>query len=201
MTALQSTSLDSGPQRIAPFKMAHLVYRCADRKSMVHWYCKLFQAELVFEDDILTFITYDEEHHRLAFFNMPQLPEKTDNMVGVHHIAYSYRTIGELLATYERLKSVDILPVWTINHGPTTSVYYRDPEGNDVELQVDNYASAADAAAFFQTQTFANNPIGTEFSADELVAMWHAGASDEQLCTLGVAATGANLGPQYRKKA
>jgi catechol-2,3-dioxygenase len=198
MTALQATSLNTGTQRIAPFKMAHLVYRCADRKSMVEWYCKLFQAELVFEDDILTFITYDDEHHRLAFFNMPELPEKTDNMVGVHHIAYSYRTIGELLATYERLKGLDLLPVWTINHGPTTSVYYRDPEGNDIELQVDNFVEAADAAAFFHTETFANNPIGTEFNADELVAMWRAGASDEQLCTLGAAATGVNLGPQYR---
>lgn len=117
MTALQSTNLDVGTQRIELFKMAHLVYRCADRKSMLEWYRKLFQADLVFEDDILTFITYDDEHHRMAFFNMPDLPGKTDDMVGVHHIAYSYHRIGELLATYERLKALDILPVWTINHG------------------------------------------------------------------------------------
>ena len=198
MTALQATALEGSTPRIAPFKMAHLVYRCADRQSMVDWYRKIFQADLVFEDEVLTFITYDDEHHRLAFFNMPDLPKKTDNMVGVHHIAYSYQNIGEVLATYERLKGLDIFPVWTINHGPTTSVYYRDPEGNDIELQVDNFADAADAAAFFHSETFAANPIGTEFDADELVAMWHAGASDEQLCALGTAATGVNLGPQYR---
>lgn len=198
MTALQPANLDAGAPRVAPFKMAHLVYRCANRKIMVEWYCKLFQADLVFEDDLLTFITYDDEHHRLAFFNMPELPEKTDNMVGVHHIAYSYQTIGELLGTYERLKDLGILPVWTINHGPTTSLYYRDPEGNDIELQVDNFLDAADASAFFHSETFKNNPIGTEFNADELVTMWRAGAEDEQLFTLGAAATGVNLGPQYR---
>lgn len=192
----QQTSPLATP-RIAPFKMAHVVYKCANRKATVDWYCKLFQAERVFEDQVLTFITYDDEHHRLAFFNMPDLPKKADHMAGVHHIAYSYQTIGELLGTYERLKGLDLLPVWTINHGPTTSLYYRDPEGNDVELQVDNFVDAADAAAVFKTDTFANNPIGVEFNADELVAMWHAGASDEQLCALGTAATGESLGPQF----
>ncbi len=198
MTALQSTTLDANTQRIAPFKMAHVVYRCADRKSMVEWYCKMFQARLVFEDDVLAFITYDDEHHRLAFFNMPELPKKNDNMVGVHHIAYSYQTIAELLGTYERLKGVDILPSWAINHGPTTSFYYRDPEGNDIELQVDNFTDPADAAAVFQSEIFKQNPIGVEFDADALVAKWHAGAGDEELCALGACATGKNLGPQFR---
>jgi len=45
-------------ERVVPMKMAHLVFRCADRKAMVDWYRKLFQAELVFEDEILTFITF-----------------------------------------------------------------------------------------------------------------------------------------------
>ncbi|WP_439685526.1 hypothetical protein [Cupriavidus oxalaticus] len=89
--------------------------------------------------------------------------------------------------TYKRLKAAGILPVWSINHGPTTSLYYRDPEGNDIELQVDNYTDLADCAGFFHTETFANEPIGIEFDADALVAMWEAGASDAELCALGAA--------------
>ncbi|XEG75125.1 VOC family protein [Pseudomonas sp. abacavir_1] len=186
MTASQATPA----QRIVPMKMAHLVFRCADRKAMVDWYLTLFQAELVFEDDILTFITYDDEHHRLAFFNMPQLPPKAEETTGMHHIAYSYASIADLLNTYLRLKEEGIRPYWCINHGPTTSLYFRDPEHNDIELQVDNFVEAADAAAFFHSETFANDPIGLEFDPDAMVALWRSGASDAELCRLGTAATG-----------
>lgn len=188
MTTVQAQT--AADERIVPFKMAHLVFRCADRKAMVDWYRALFEAELVFEDEVLTFITYDDEHHRLAFFNMPDLPPKPDGTAGVHHIAYSYRTIGELLSTYLRLKPLGILPFWCINHGPTTSLYYRDPEGNDIELQVDNFIDAAEAAAFFHTDTFANDPIGLEFDPEKMVEMWRGGASSAELCKLGTAATG-----------
>ncbi len=174
MTASQATPAE----RIVPMKMAHLVFRCADRKAMVDWYRKLFQAELVFEDDILT------------FFNMPHLPPKSDEVTGVHHIAYSYASIADLLNTYLRLKEEGIRPYWCINHGPTTSLYFRDPEGNDIELQVDNFVEAADAAAFFHSETFANDPIGLEFDPDAMVELWRSGASDAELCQLGTAATG-----------
>ncbi|MFJ4064415.1 VOC family protein [Pseudomonas sp. NPDC089996] len=184
------TAVIAEGERVVPMKMAHLVFRCADRKAMVDWYRKLFQAELVFEDEILTFITYDDEHHRLAFFNMPHLPPKADEVTGVHHIAYSYAHIDDLLRTYLRLKEEGIRPYWCINHGPTTSLYFRDPEGNDIELQVDNFSEAADAAAFFHSETFANDPIGLEFDPDAMVDLWLAGASETELCRLGTAGTG-----------
>jgi catechol 2,3-dioxygenase-like lactoylglutathione lyase family enzyme len=195
MNSIQAQPQASAVERIVPFKMAHIVMRCAHRQASVEWYRALFQAELVFEDEVLTFLAYDEEHHRLAFFNMPGLPEQVDEMAGVHHVAYSYKNIGELLSTYDRLNTHGIKPVWTINHGPTTSFYYRDPERNLVELQVDNFVEQADAAAFFHSETFANNPIGTEFDADALVALWRSGASNEELCALGACATGQSLGP------
>ncbi|MHC6225559.1 VOC family protein [Pseudomonas sp. X10] len=191
MTATQAKPTELADcERIAPIKMAHLVYRCADRKAMVDWYRTLFQAKLVFEDEILSFITYDDEHHRLAFFNMPHLPPKSDEVTGVHHIAYSYASIADLLSTYLRLKEEGIRPYWCINHGPTTSLYFRDPEGNDIELQVDNFSDAADAAAFFHSETFANDPIGLEFDPDAMVTLWRSGASEIELCQLGTAATG-----------
>lgn len=199
MTALQrQDSINSANERIVPFKMAHVVFQCADRQKMVDWYRQLFQAELVFEDQVLTFLAYDDEHHRLAFFNSPHLPGKSIEIAGLHHIAYSYRVIGELLSTYERLKPLGILPVWTINHGPTTSLYYSDPEGNTIELQVDNFPDQSDAAAYFETEAFAKNPIGVEFDPDALAAMWRNGASDAQLCAIGTCATGESNGPKKR---
>jgi catechol 2,3-dioxygenase-like lactoylglutathione lyase family enzyme len=187
MTALQTKETVAETEaRIVPY-MAHLVYRCARRAETVAWYMKLFQARLVFEDNVLTFITYDDEHHRLAFFNMPDTPPKEGTTAGVHHVAYSYGSIGDLLATYERLEPLEILLFWYINHGATTALYYRDPEGNDIELQSYN---GEDPGAYFYTEAFVQKPIGVEFDPDELVRMWKAGASDEELSAVDTAATG-----------
>jgi len=188
MTTPSTKTTDTPSEaRIVPARMAHLVYRYARRAETVAWYMKLFQANLVFEDDVLTFITYDDEHHRLAFFNMPDVPPKAGETAGVHHVAYSYSCIGDLLATYVRLKPLGILPFWCINHGPTTSFYFRDPEGNDIELQADN---GEDPAAYFHSEAFAKNNLGVEFDPDELVRLWQAGASDAELSAVGTAATG-----------
>ena len=43
------------------------------------------------------------------------------------------------------------MPVRTINHGPTVSMYYKDPDGNQVELQVDVFDKAG-AASYFNTE-------------------------------------------------
>jgi catechol-2,3-dioxygenase len=188
MTTLQTKAAGvDREQRIVPARMAHLVFRCARRAETVAWYMKVFQARLVFEDNVLTFLTYDDEHHRFAFFNMPNVTPKVGETAGVHHVAYSYNTVGELLSTYVRLKPLGIVPFWCINHGPTTSLYYRDPEGNDIELQADN---GDDPGAYFHSEAFTQNPMGVEFDPDELVRMWQAGASDAELSAVGTAATG-----------
>ena len=40
----------------------------------------------------------------------------------------------DISAEVVRLKAAGILPYWCINHGPTTSLYYKDPDGNVIEL-------------------------------------------------------------------
>lgn len=180
-----------------PFKMAHFVLRCTRYREVVDWHLQVFQAHVVHANDFLAFITFDDEHHRAAFIKVDGLDPRPANCVGVDHIAYSFRTIDELLAHYLRLKALSILPVWAINHGPTTSLYYRDPEGTVIEFQVDNYATHAEAAAYFKTASFESNPIGVEFDPDAMVVLWQAGASHAQLALQGTAALpGGNAGPK-----
>jgi catechol-2,3-dioxygenase len=111
----------------------------------------------------------------------PGAPSRPEAAVGLEHIAYAYATLGDLVATYERLKAAGITPYWTINHGPTTSMYYRDPDGNQVELQVDNFPSVEELNAWFRSGAFASNPIGVVFDADELVAKFKAGVPVAEL--------------------
>jgi hypothetical protein len=148
---------------------------------MIAWYKAVFGARGVFESDALSFLTYDDEHHRFAFLNVPGLADQHAGVCGVHHVAFTYRSLNDLLANFERLRNLDIRPVYTINHGPTTSLYYADPDGNQIELQVENYATVEASTAFFYTSAFAENPIGVEFDPEQLLARLRAGEADADL--------------------
>ena len=68
----------------------------------------------------------------------------------------------------------------------TLSVYYRDPDGNRMEFQVDCYANAGEAHAFMNGEGFAANPAGVDIDADALLAQYRNGASAEQLLAMPV---------------
>jgi hypothetical protein len=74
------------------------------------------------------------------------------------------------------MKVKGIHPYWTINHGMTLSAYYRDPDGNQVETQVDSL-TMEEADAFMAGPLFAANPIGIDVDFDELLARYRAGAT------------------------
>ena len=127
--------LSSVSQPISPAKFAHFVLRTGQFEKMIEWYQTVLAARIVFCDERLCFLSYDDEHHRLALINIPGLPVRDPDAVGTDHVAYSYNNLGELLSTYRRLKAAGILPHWPINHGVTTSMYYRDPDSNRIELR------------------------------------------------------------------
>jgi len=141
----------------------------------------VLQARVVFRNDFIAFLTYDDEHHRVAIINTPDSPAADPAAAGVHHIAYTYAGLGELLATYRRLKASGIEPARCINHGPTTSMYYRDPDGLRVELQIDNFATADEAHAYLVGQDFADNPIGVIYDPERLIRDYEAGLALDDL--------------------
>ena len=162
-------------QPVSPAKFAHFVLRTGQVDRMAQWYKTVLAARIVFRDERLCFLGYDGEHHRLALIQIPGLQPRDPDATGTDHVAYSYRDIGELLATYSRLKAAGILPHWPINHGVTTSMYYRDPDNNRVELQIDNFATEAECQAYFQSQAFQENPVGVTYDPDDLCRRYEAG--------------------------
>jgi catechol-2,3-dioxygenase len=119
--------------------------------EMLNWYEAVFETKVQYKNPAFAFLTYDDEHHRFAFANMSVMSPngvETDaaNKLGVNHVGYTYANLGELLETYDRLKQLGITPYWRVHHGVTLSVYYRDPDGNRMEFQVDCYANAEESA-------------------------------------------------------
>ena len=174
-------------QPLAPAKLAHFVLRTRALKQLVEWYQSVLGAHVVFENPVIAFMTFDDEHHRLALIQNPQWTDAAPDAVGLEHIAFTMGDLGRLLHTYKRLDGQGIHPYWCVNHGPTTSMYFRDPEANQVELQVDNFESVEVLQAWFRGDAFAKNPVGTTFDPAKLLERWEAGHPLEELAKQGSA--------------
>ncbi len=171
----------------APIKLAHVVYRTGRLAEMRDWYATVLEARVVFENPMIAFETYDDEHHRIAFIDVKATEQPAANARGVEHVAFTYASLGDLLDTYARLKAVGITPYWPINHGPTTSLYYRDPDGNQIELQIDNFTTMSEAEAFARSDAFVRNPIGVTFDPDLLLQRFRRGDPVSELVKQGSA--------------
>ncbi|HEX2891741.1 VOC family protein [Vineibacter terrae] len=168
-------------RKVAPTKLAHVVFRTAAKQPMLDWYSKVLDGEVVFDNAFIGFITYDDEHHRVAVIEVPDLQRPERIGPGLHHVAFTYGSLTDLLHTYERLKAEGIRPQYCINHGPTTSMYYGDPDGNRVELQIDNFPTMEEATAWLNSPAFAENPIGVDFDPEELLAKHRRGVPEAEL--------------------
>lgn len=170
-------ALASGRGRVVPKQLAHIVRRTSRFGEMIDWYRTVLGAEVVYSNDMLAFLTYDEEHHRIAIASLPGLEEQSLAAAGTDHVAFTYGSLGDLLYTYVRVKEAGIQPFWCINHGPTTSMYYKDPDGNRVELQVDNMPTRESVDVWMRSGAFAANPIGVVYGPEDLLARYRAGES------------------------
>ncbi len=167
-----------------PTKLAHIVYRTRRFEQMLEWYQAVFDARVQYQNPALAFMTYDDEHHRLLLADMAILqPDgaETDNKgeIGVDHVAYTYESLGDLFGNYSRLKKLGISPYWSIHHGITVSMYYADPDGNQMEFQVDCFDNSEESNAYFKHKWDAN-PVGVEFDADEWLTQMHDGKPESE---------------------
>lgn len=175
-----------GTKVLRPAYLAHVVLRTTDRESfklMTDFYIKFLNAEITYQNNVLCFLTYDEEHHRVAIGLFPGTTKRIGKPAGLAHIAFTYNTLTDLAISYRQRKSLGITPFWCVNHGPTTSLYFHDPDGNELETQVDNFDSPEEANAFFRTKEFEMNPIGADFDPEELIARLKSGEDDKSIKT------------------
>ena len=159
---------------IQPSQLAHIVLRTPQFAQMRAFYLKLLNAHVAWESDFACFMSYDEEHHRIVIMNMPHLAPVGTQAAGLEHFAFTYRKLGALLANYARLREEGIHPVWCVNHGFTTSIYYADPDGNMIETQFDNM-TADEANCFMRAEYFAKNPVGVDFDPEVLLERYRNG--------------------------
>jgi catechol 2,3-dioxygenase len=165
------------PSAVIPPKFHHVNLKTTRLSEMIDFYRTLVGVEVVFRDNVGAWLSNDDANHRIALLAFPNFvddPEK-ETHTGMHHLAFEYESFDKLNSTYLRLKEAGITQALCLDHGMTFSYYYADPDGNNVELQVDNFGDWAKSKEWMRTsEEFKANPIG-QFVDPEVVAADSAG--------------------------
>jgi catechol-2,3-dioxygenase len=163
-------------------------------ERMVKWYSKvlgmvtIYSTSNALESEAgvsagITFVSNDKANHRLAIISLPELKDDADKKghVKLQHVAFEYATIDDLLNSYTRIKELGIEPVLTTDHGVSIAFYYKDPDGNTIELFVDNFGNWDRSREYMQSWDRTAASIGTFVDAEKLVAARQAGMSFAEL--------------------
>ena len=176
-----ATLSNPGKTVIKPSYLAHIVLKTQPSQfpKMVSYYKTFLSADARYEAGPLAFLSYDDEHHRIAIVSMPDIKPRDPKAAGLLHFAFTFKSLHDLTLAYKQRLANGIEPYWCVNHGPTTSMYYHDPDGNDIETQVENFATLEDADAFMKSEAFAENPIGADFDLEDFVKRLESGEDEE----------------------
>jgi len=157
-------------------KFHHFNLKTTRLQEMIDYYRVLVGAEVIHQDEIGAWLSNDAANHRIALLAFPNFTDDPDkeNHTGLHHSAFEYASFDDLMSSYVRLRDAGVTPAICLDHGMTFSYYYADPDGNNIELQVDNFGDWKASTEWMRTsEEFKANPIG-QFLDPELVVADHA---------------------------
>jgi catechol 2,3-dioxygenase len=122
-----------------PIRLSHVGLYVRDAETMTAFYRdfmgfvetdrgKLPQGDLVF-------LSRDPgDHHQLVLAS--GRPEGIPDRI-LNQLSFRVDSLADLKAFYERLQSAPVAEIDPVTHGIAWSVYFRDPEGNRVEVFAD----------------------------------------------------------------
>ena len=162
----------------------HVTFKTTRLDEMMAWYGTVLGGTINFKDDHNGWMTNDQANHRFAFLSVPGLEDDPDKVKhnAMHHSAFEYESFSDLMSSYARMRDEGIVPAFSLDHGITMSLYYKDPDGNFVELQSDNFGDWKRSTEWMRTSAdFRSNPIGTFFDPEKVYQAYASGQSFEEL--------------------
>lgn len=170
-------------------RLAHFGVRVRDLSIAREWYRKVTGAEVVHDNGAAVFFALDEDHHR--FVLMRDALAADDGLVraGFDHVAFRSPDLASLAARCADLARLGVIPELAVNQGFCCSLFYRDPDGNEIELTADCDADPAICRARLRSPgrdpDIASSCDGVLFDPLEFIEMWQAGASNQALAQVG----------------
>jgi catechol-2,3-dioxygenase len=162
----------------------HVNIKTSRLDEMIKWYGLVVGTQEQFRFETGAWTTNDGANHRIAFLAVPGLSDDADKVRhnGMHHCAFEYGSFAELMSTYDRLRQSGVEPAFSLDHGMTMSLYYKDPDGNFVELQSDNFSDWKLSGEYMRrSPQFAANPIGVLFDPARVYETFKSGTDFETL--------------------
>ncbi len=120
-------------------KLGHVVLKMRDLEKAKEFYRDILGLKITEErEDVGVFFRFEDYHHDIAVFKVgDDAAPPEQNQVGLSHLALVADDLETVKAMYRRLKEHDVPIVRTVDHGVTKSVYFKDPEGNELEIYCD----------------------------------------------------------------
>ncbi len=127
---------------IKPDRIGHVVIKVRDIERSKKFYTETLGLQQMMElprFKMAFFASNGRDHHELACMEVgADAPEQQPRQVGLAHIAFRLRDEDHLRAAYKEFKEKHVPIVFTVDHGVTKSIYFRDPDGNQLEVYCDN---------------------------------------------------------------
>lgn len=134
-------------------RVAHVVIKVRSLEKSLDFYTRLLGLKVMGEiPPAVVFLSTGRDHHELGIAQLgDEAPDGDFYRIGMEHFAFKLRNEDDLREAYETLLAENVKIAYTVNHGVTKSVYFYDPDGNELEVYSDN--SPEEVAGF-------ENPYG-----------------------------------------
>ena len=183
------------PRATSPLKISEIILKTGRLEEMKAFYRTILELEPFFEhapdegtvpldlggqtrasDLRMCFFRVSTQYPYTQMIGLFQEPGTGDKVAkeapGLHHMQLMTSGLDELCTKFEALRDLGLHPHRSSDHGPMTSFYYRDPDGNNVELTTQNFDTLDEMIAFMASEEFLDNPSGEEIDPDAFVARW-----------------------------
>ena len=125
-------------------RVGHLVLNVKNVQKSTQFYTEVLGFEVALQKKDATFLTCGKIHHDLALFQAsPMAPPVSKGGLGLNHMALQVEDFDMLTKYYHVLKDRELIDR-TTDHGMTSSIYLKDPDGNGIELFCNNQDNPAD---------------------------------------------------------
>lgn len=120
-------------------KLGHVVLKVRDAQKSKEFYMRALGLKVAYDqkDWGAVFLSFGDQHHDLALFQLASGDTPGEKQPGLHHMAWQLGSFEELQAAHKELGDLGIKVEATIAHNVTKSIYFHDPDGNRVELYCD----------------------------------------------------------------
>ena len=123
--------------------LGHIVFYIKDLEVSLRFYEKILGWDRIISDTLpfnVAALSSGRTHHELLLIEVGDAPKRPiGKRIGFYHAAFKIGdTIDELKSAYKDLLKYGVDIIGTSDHTVSKSIYLLDPDGNEIELYIDD---------------------------------------------------------------